>query len=93
MSTKPSTAAAQFLTEMALRPDLSATLSDDELRIRAGYDQLIALERRREALRFELESCRALVEKVEEGLSQRVRLARFSFRRQAGIRHLLGRAA
>ncbi len=91
MTTKPSTAAAQFLTEMALRPDLSATLSDDELRIRADYDRLIALERRRENLRFELESCRALVERIEQGLSQRVATARFSIRARRGFS--LGRAA
>jgi hypothetical protein len=90
----PSThAAAQVLTEMALRPDLSATLTDDELRIRADYDRVRALEQRRAALRFELESCRVLMDKVERGLAERVRIVRYSLRRQATGSLSLGRAA
>ena len=33
-------AAAEVLTEIALRPDLAAALTGDELQIRAEYDQL-----------------------------------------------------
>jgi len=93
MSNHSIKAAAQVLTEMALRPDLSATLTDDELRIRADYDRLRALEQRRQALRFELESCRMLVDRVERGLTERVRSARFSLRRQAEVVFPLGRVA
>jgi len=92
MTTQPRIAAAKFLTEMALRPDLSATLSDEELRIQRDYDQLGTLQRRRETLRFELESCRALVEAVEKSLTERVATARFSLLAQTGYLSV-GRAA
>lgn len=85
--------AAQVLTEMALSPDLSCTLTDEEFRIRADYDRVRALEQRRQALRFELESCRVLLEKVERGLTDQVRIARFSLRRQATLALPTGRAA
>jgi nitrogen-specific signal transduction histidine kinase len=85
--------AAQVLTEMALRPDLSSTLTDEELRIRADYDRMRALEQRRQTLRFELESCRVLLDKVERGLTDRVRIARFSLRHQATLALPTGRAA
>lgn len=76
-------AAAEVLTEIALRPDLAAALTGDELQIRAEYDQLRAIEARRAALRFELESCRRAATELEQGLVQRIRSARFSLRRQS----------
>ena len=85
--------AAQVLTEMAMRPDLSATLTDEELRIRADYEQVRALHQRRQALRFELESCRALLDKVERGLNDQVRVVRYSLRRKATQGLPAGRAA
>jgi len=85
--------AAQVLTEMAMRPDLSATLTDEELRIRADYEQVRALHQRRLALRFELESCRALLDKVERGLNDQVRVVRYSLRRKATQALPVGRAA
>ncbi|MEE2829760.1 MAG: hypothetical protein VX498_11285 [Myxococcota bacterium] len=93
MTNQPRTAAARFLTEMALRPDLSATLSDEELRIQLDYDRLGTLQRRREALRFELESCRNLMEQVEKSLTERVATARFSLRARTGFDLAAGRAA
>jgi len=93
MSNPSIAAAAHVLTEMAMRPDLSATLTDEELQIRADYHRLRALEQRRQALRFELESCRTMASKVEEGLSARVRSARYTLRQRAQSVLSLGRAA
>lgn len=93
MSSQSIHEAAQVLTEMAMRPDLSATLTDEELRIRADYDQIRALHQRRQSLRFELESCRVLLDKVERGLSDQVRVVRYSLRRKATQALPTGRAA
>jgi len=90
----PSTAdAAQLLTTLSLRPDLSSRLSDEHLALVSNYQRVLSLVRRKEQLEGELATLRREADRASELLQSRVSSARFSLHAWARATGTAGKAA